>query len=189
VNGNRRLTARDYKGAQRSSFDFGRWKEFAAGLGVGLLAAVTIYVSDHRSTPPTEVAAPSPRQTPQPAGTPESTAATEDTDYAFYDMLPKFEVVVPEKERSARVDSASRIERPGTYFLQVGSYRNQDEAERVKAQLARQDIVATVQRIAVDADVWHRVRVGPIKDLGQLNRLRQQLQKSDRDTLVIRVEE
>jgi cell division protein FtsN len=188
VNGKRRLTARDYKGAQRSSLNLGRWRDFAAGLGVGLLAAVAIYVGDHRSTPPTEVAAPSPRQTPQPAGTPQP-AAAEDTDFAFYDMLPKFEVVVPEKERSARVDSASRIERPGTYFLQVGSYRNQDEAERVKAQLARQDIAATVQRVAVDADVWHRVRVGPVKDLGQLNRLRQQLQKSDRDTLVIRVEE
>ena len=46
---------------------------------------------------------------------------------------------------------------------------------------------ASVQRVAVDADVWHRVRIGPIQDLAQLNRLRQQLQAADIDTLVIRV--
>jgi cell division protein FtsN len=59
----------------------------------------------------------------------------------------------------------------------------------VRAQLARQDITANVQRIAVDADVWHRVRIGPVKDLGQLNRLRDQLQRADLDTLLIRVED
>jgi cell division protein FtsN len=73
------------------------------------------------------------------------------------------------------------------YFLQAGSYRDFNEADRVRAQLARQDISATVQRVAVDTDVWHRVRIGPIRDLAQLNRLRQQLQSADIDTLVIRV--
>jgi cell division protein FtsN len=41
----------------------------------------------------------------------------------------------------------------------------------------------------VDADVWFRVRIGPIKDLGQLNALRHQLQAADIDSLVIRVDE
>lgn len=186
---NRRLTTRDYKGVQRNSFDFGRWREFGAGLGVGLMVALAVYISDHRGAAGEAVDIPTPRKTPARAAEPAIDGAGEDTDYSFYEMLPKFEVVVPEKERSARVDSTARIERPGTYFLQVGSYRSLDEAERVKSQLARQDITANVQRIAVDSDVWHRVRVGPIKDLGQLNRLREQLQRSDRDSLLIRVEE
>jgi cell division protein FtsN len=46
-----------------------------------------------------------------------------------------------------------------------------------------------VQRVSVDSDVWHRVRIGPIRDLPQLNRLRQQLQASDLDSLVIRVDQ
>jgi cell division protein FtsN len=46
-----------------------------------------------------------------------------------------------------------------------------------------------VQRVAVDADVWFRVRIGPIKDLGQLNALRRQLQAADIDSLVIRVDD
>ena len=73
------------------------------------------------------------------------------------------------------------------YVLQAGSYRNQEDAERVRAQLGKQGVTATVQRVAVDTDVWHRVRIGPIENLDQLNRLRAQLRKADIDPLVIRV--
>jgi cell division protein FtsN len=48
-----------------------------------------------------------------------------------------------------------------------------------QAQLARQSISANVQRVALDADVWYRIRIGPIKDLNQLNRVRQQLQAAE----------
>jgi cell division protein FtsN len=73
-------------------------------------------------------------------------------------MLPKFEVVVPEKE-----------------------------AGRVRSQLALQGIESKVQRVSVDADTWHRVRVGPISDLKELNRVRDRLREAEMDVLVIRV--
>ena len=108
--------------------------------------------------------------------------------YDFYEMLPKFEVVVPEKDRDVKPDApASTVERPGVYVLQAGSYRNQPDAERVRSQLALQGIQAVVQRVAVDADVWHRVRIGPISDLRELNRVRDRLRAADIDALVIRV--
>jgi cell division protein FtsN len=44
-----------------------------------------------------------------------------------------------------------------------------------------------VQRVAVDNDVWHRVRIGPISDINELNRVRKQLQAAEVDGLVIRV--
>jgi len=108
--------------------------------------------------------------------------------YDFYQMLPNFEVVVPEKERDVKRDvPAAKIERPGVYVLQAGSYRNEADAERVAKQLSLQGIDAKVQRVAVDADVWHRVRVGPINDLAQLNRVRKQLHAADVDAIVIRI--
>jgi len=82
---------------------------------------------------------------------------------------------------------AAKIERPGVYVLQAGSYRNEADAERVAKQLSLQGIDAKVQRVAVDADVWHRVRVGPINDLAQLNRVRKQLHAADVDAIVIRI--
>jgi cell division protein FtsN len=109
--------------------------------------------------------------------------------YDFYQMLPNFEVVVPERDKDVKRDlpAAAKIERPGVYVLQAGSYRNEADADRVRAQLALQGIDAKVQRVAVDADVWHRVRIGPVSSLDELNKLRRQLQAADIDALVIRV--
>ena len=103
-------------------------------------------------------------------------------------MLPNFEVVVPEREAAVRRDApAAPVERAGAYVLQVGSYRKFEEADRVRAQLALQGIESKVQRVSVDNDTWHRVRVGPISDLGELNRIRDRLREADMDLLVIRV--
>jgi len=73
------------------------------------------------------------------------------------------------------------------YVLQAGSYRNEADADRVRAQLALQGVNAKVQRVAVDTDVWHRVRIGPISSLEELNRVRRQLRAAEVDALVIRV--
>jgi cell division protein FtsN len=187
---NRRLTSRDYKGAHRGSFDLRRWREFGGGLALGLAVALAVYVSDHRDHKQAPIISPTAQHdaaSEAGAGATPAVAAAENTDFSFYDRLPKFEVVVPEKERSTRLNVDTRIDKPGTYFLQIGSYRDADEAQRVQAQLARQDIIANVQRVAVDNDVWHRVRVGPIRDLAELNRLRTLLQSADKPVLVVNV--
>jgi cell division septation protein DedD len=211
VNNRQRLTARDYKGARRGQLDLKRWREFGIGLGAGLLVALVVFVSDHRAGEPAAAAGPDAAQAAGPAAKPGAAGAAArmaraarggaagddaapgavapETSYDFPERLSKYEVVVPEKERGARVNAAARVERPGTYFLQAGSYRKAEDAERVRAQLGRQNITANVQRVALDADVWFRIRIGPIKELDQLNRLRQQLQSADIDSLVIRVEE
>ena len=201
----RRLSARDYKSVRRGGFDWQRWRELAIGLGLGLLVALIVYVGDHRASDTGLETAPLGRHAAggsaarsaagnaaanSPGGGAHTGSTVDgDTNYSFYDMLPKYEVVVPEKEHGRRVDAAARVEQPGTYFLQVGSYHSETEAERVRAQLARQDISASVQRVQLDADVWFRTRIGPLKDLDQLNRLRQRLQAADMDSLVVRVEE
>jgi cell division protein FtsN len=185
-----RLTTRDYKKNSRRPMDLGRYREFGIGLLVGVVLAsgLFIYKSDAK-----KVAVPeSPRPEPQRAAKAESDAAAPGSEgherYDFYEMLPNFEVVVPEKDRDVKRDlPAARIERPGVYVLQAGSYRNLPDAERVRAQLALQGIDAKVQRVAVDNDVWHRVRIGPINDLAELNRVRKQLQAAEVDGLVIRV--
>jgi cell division protein FtsN len=169
--------------------DLGRWREFGVGLAVGLSLSlfVLIWQNYREKLPPAvaEIPKPEPR-TDKPVTGDEEGAKT----YDFYDMLPKFEVVVPEKEREVASDRGgppANIERPGVYVLQAGSYRQQAEADRIRAQLKMQGIDANVQRVAVDDDVWHRVRIGPITDLADLNRLRGRLRAADFDALVIRV--
>jgi hypothetical protein len=122
------------------------------------------------------------------SGTAAGTAAPGVGGFDFYRMLPKFQVVVSGHERASHPPPAAQIEQPGTYFLQVGSYRDDAVAEGIRSKLAKQGITATVQRVAVGTDMWHRVRVGPIRDLTLLNRLRRQLQASNLDSLVVRVD-
>jgi cell division protein FtsN len=81
------------------------------------------------------------------------------------------------------------IEKPGAYMLQAGSYRNFADADRVRAQLALQGIESKIQRVSVDNDTWHRVRIGPISDLAELNRTRAKLRQADIEALVIKVGE
>jgi cell division protein FtsN len=189
-----RLTTRDYKRAsRRSPLDLGRFRDIGIGLlaGVLLTSGLFLYKNDARGAPDPEIPRPEPNQATEPVaeGDAAATAGAETGDrYDFYDMLPNFEVVVPEKDREVKRDQrAVRIDRPGVYVLQAGSYKNVADADRVRAQLNLQGINAKVQRVAVDNDVWHRVRVGPIKDLTELNRVRKQLQAADVDGLVIRV--
>jgi cell division protein FtsN len=190
--GAHRLSTRDYKRQARHSWDLGRLRQFGGGLLVGLVlaSALFIYKTDAKKvTALPDKPRPEPQQRPAKAEAADAAASGESSDrYDFYEMLPNFEVVVPEKDREVKRDlPAAKIERPGVYVLQAGSYRNEADAERVRAQLALQGVNAKVQRVAVDNDVWHRVRIGPINDLGELNRVRKQLQAAEVDGLVIRV--
>jgi cell division protein FtsN len=188
-----RAAARDYKTKRRKNTGFSGWTGALCGLAVGLGVAGIVYIKDHRpdtQTARTTKADKKKSRGNEPPDTEAADSSTEDPakSYAFYDMLPKFEVVVPEKEKDVRPDIKSVPEtRRGTYVLQAGSYKNFADADRVRAQLALQGVESKVQKVSVDNDTWHRIRIGPISKLDELNHLRQILRKADVDVLVIRV--
>lgn len=181
---NRRLTSRDYKSAHRGAFSLLRWREFLAGLAVGLAVALVIYINSRRAAQPEEAPLPTPRAAAQPSA-PEA-AATDPTDFSFYTRLASAQVTVPEKERSAETGRSGKVEKPGIYWLQIGAYRDIDEAERARAKLARLDFTAAIQRVSVDDEVWHRVRIGPISNLAELERQRTRLATTEFKAVVLR---
>ena len=168
-----------------------RWTWLLVGLGIGLVVAVGIYVSNRQ---------PRATGTDRPA-----TAAVESRDaeqndagmkpdpaarFSFYEMLPKFEVVIPEEDLNAVPDNRSgAVMVPGVYVLQAGSFSSYADADRIKAQLALLGIVSHIQKVTVDDKTYHRVRVGPVDQLGQLNMLRKQLRDARIEILVIQVGE
>ncbi|HEY1312620.1 MAG TPA: SPOR domain-containing protein [Steroidobacteraceae bacterium] len=185
--------ARDYKQRRGKATGFSGWTGVVWGLAAGLSVAGIVYIKDHRPDAPIaragKVDKKKFRGSEFPDGeTADSSAEEPAKSYDFYDMLPKFEVVVPEKDKDVRPDTKSVPEtRRGTYVLQAGSYKNFADADRVRAQLALQGVESKVQKVSVDNDTWHRIRIGPISKLDELNRLRQILRKADVDVLVIRV--
>jgi len=190
-----RLTHRDYKTHQRRGMDFGRLREFGFGalVGVVVASAVFVYVGDRHQPKGESPDVPHPdphRHAPSDADPAAGGGGAQASEkYDFYQMLPNFEVVVPEKEKDVKRDlpATAKIERPGVYVLQAGSYRNEADAVRVAQQLSKEGVDAKVQRVAVDTDVWHRVRIGPITKLDELNKLRKQLQAAEVEAIVIRV--
>ena len=188
------MSARDYRrGARRtgrrSGSGFSGWTGVAIGLALGLGVAAAVW--HYKAMPPADTAAvkvkkPAPQSARDEA--PDKEPPGTGSDYTFYDRLKNFEVVIPEKEKDVHRDLKPAPEtRPGTYVLQAGSYRNFADADSVRARLALQGVESKVQRVTVDTDTWHRVRIGPITKLDELNRIRTRLRQADVDALVIRV--
>jgi cell division protein FtsN len=108
--------------------------------------------------------------------------------FDFYHMLPNFEVVIPEQEPDVRVDAAPQtVDKPGMYILQAGSFSEYKDADRRRAALALHGIESRIQRVAIDDRTYHRVRIGPVSDLKELNILRNRLHQANIDVLRIRL--
>ena len=179
---------------RKTGSGFSGFRGVVCGLTLGLAVAGFVYFKDNRSDTPAVTATKAGKRKPRNTESPdpdarESGSAEEPAKvYDFYDQLPKFEVVVPEKEKDVKRDVRDVPEtRRGTYVLQAGSYKNFADADRIRAQLALQGVESKVQKVSVDNDTWHRIRIGPISKLDELNKLRATLRKADVDVLVIRV--
>lgn len=177
-------TSRDYKRSRSRRESFSGWTGLLLGFVAGLTVGLGFYFLDPR-TPPQSAA--DPPAEPEPASAREPAEEDSGEQYDYYNMLPNFEVVVPERETGIAPDLPIAPEQNGAYVLQAGSYKRFEDADRVRAQLALQGIESQVQRVSIDNNTWHRVRVGPITDLAELNRVKQRLAEADIDVLVVRV--
>jgi cell division protein FtsN len=155
------------------------WIWMLFGLGIGLVVAAGVYFrrapspADHAATSterpaPTSDRAPARRGSPArgaSAGNAEAAKAS-DQRFDFYDILPQYEVVVPEVESTAGPSAKAKpVDEPGSYVLQAGSFGAAADAEKLKANLALLGIESRVQKVAIDDDVYHRVRIGVRRQL------------------------
>jgi len=171
------------------------WLWMLFGLSLGLSVAFAIYVKDRK--PETAASAPA----PQPASLQsalddnnETSAAEEPSEargesrFTFYDMLPNFEVIIPEHEPDVEVDAQPQaVVEPGLYVLQAGSFSAYADADRRRAELALHGIESSIQRVTIDDRTYHRVRIGPTDNLDELNVLRSRLRAANIDVLRIRL--
>ena len=166
------------------------WVWMLFGLAVGLAVAAAIYVNDRSPQGPVSATATPPAAKPAPAKPAAATPEPVEERFDFYDMLPSFEVVIPEEDLEARPDvAATPVNKPGPYVLQAGSFSSNEDADRMKARLALLGIVSRIQKVSIDDKTFHRVRVGPVSDLTELNRMRSQLRDARIEVMVIRVAE
>lgn len=190
---------RDYKNMKKKKASapiknrFSNVFSFFTGLSVGLFIAVIVYFYGHNATiksnntllvsesvteKTTEVNDESIAQLPEP-------------QFDFYQILPNKEVNISEWEsvEEEEVIAKNNDKRQPTMFvLQVGSFKEYQSADEIKAKLALMGVTADIQRVVINGqDVRHRVRVGPYKNTNKLQQTRDRLLANDLDFMLLKL--
>jgi len=178
---------------------------FLAGGLIGAFGVGVAWMLNDQSGAPqiasAEQSPPQPAQQPRPS-----------PKFDFYDMLPNEEVVVPAErepepvplpppgQQPPPIETAkaqptptptpqpSPSAGPNSYILQVGSFRNNADAEKLKAQLALLGIQTTIQEVTIDSgQTYHRVRTGAYAK-ADANALRAKLQSNGHKPMMMRAQ-
>lgn len=192
----KRRARRKSRSTPRKQQEYPGWVYGVFGLAIGLSVAAAVWLNDRRPSPPAATAAREPASLDSALdqngeSVPQAVAEkSRKSRFDFYEMLPNFEVIVPEEDANVAKDVEPRaVEMPGIYVLQAGSFTTYADADRRRAELALQGISSTIQRVTIDDKTYHRVRIGPIDDLDELNLLRSRLRAAKIDVLRIRLGE
>lgn len=108
----------------------------------------------------------------------------EELKFEFYTRLPEMEVPVDSGQEEQRDISESR---DYLYMLQVGSFNQRKDAERLKAELALLGEIAHIENVTVNQRSMHRVRLGPFKSARKLSAVKNRLATLDVPTMALKL--
>lgn len=115
----------------------------------------------------------------------DGSADNDKTRFDFYTILPGSESKVTTEELNIK-DQQPVVQY--AYYLQVGAFQTGEDADNMKAKLALQGFEAVVQTATIpDKGVWHRVRVGPLNNLDEINKAKNDLAANGFKTDLIKV--
>lgn len=159
---------------------------FAALVATGLLGGGIYYLSSEMQPGDTPVfladpapAKVEPRSEPQTAvrapgeSLPlDDVALQQDERFGFYDLLKKSEVETPEESAYTSTPKTAALDSP--YILQTGSFRQQSDAEAMRARLTLAGLPNV--RTSLSGD-WYRVTTGPFNTYNELKSATSKLEK------------
>lgn len=136
----------------------------------------TIVLDRNRSqpVPTTQASAPRPAE-PEPQATPPTQQATAASE-------ANTEAPAPEPRGSAAPATSSDT---GMWAVQIGSFADKDNAERLAADLRDKGYAAFLSQLQTDGGALQRVRVGPQKDRESAEQIAAQLAKTGLSSQVV----
>jgi DedD protein len=84
----------------------------------------------------------------------------------------------PAPEQAAEQQTAAAASSTGMWAVQLGSFGNQENAERLAADLRKQGFAAFLSQLSTSSGQLHRVRIGPQKDRESAEAVAAQLGKA-----------
>jgi len=180
---------RDYKRRRPRKEPTPGWAWLLTGLALGLSVALVVHLRHAATTPKEPVAARVAKPASQQADEEAEIEPVAESGFDFYTMLPGLEVVVPEEEirpAGAGTSAPAPALAPGRYWIQAGSFRRYQDADRRKAELALLGLGSGIQAVTIEGQTWHRVRIGPLPDAAQAEATRRRLADAGIGALAVR---
>lgn len=190
--------SRDYKPAPAANKPkrSNQGSTFFNGLLLGLLLGVAstvgliIYIKGDHSpfsgffTPPAnEVELPIKNTVTEEEVKPGSAAIEDPNKFDFYTILPETESKISEEQ----VKKNPTIKQE-SYFIQVGAFAKEDDANNLKTRLALVGFEAFVQTADIpNKGTMHRVRIGPLNDLAKISKISHELETNGFQPNLIKV--
>ncbi len=160
------------------------WIIMVGGILFGLLLATFVYIKGWVPQPIVRPSEPMPSQLEEkPVEDVSKTVEKKKADYDFYTVLPEMEVVIPKEELQQH---EVRDDQSYQFILQVASFKSQQDAEQLKAQIAFSGQIAYIQSIEVNGTQWHRVRVGPFDSGREADKQKRALEKGGHRALILK---
>ncbi len=161
-----------------------------SGLAIGLFVAFIVYLDKQPEntkdfgTAVQQELEKLKQQAKKSTSTKSKPAAKKEQKFNFYTILPELEILIPESETRPPVNTSGSTNKTTNiankqYVLQVGSFQNLNDAEKLKANLAFLGLSANIQHVTVNKQAWHRVRTGPYLDKQQLYKNQKLLKKNN----------
>lgn len=191
----RRAAAKPRRSTRSSATGLPGWVSMFAGLSIGLAIAAGIYIyykplddtSDDRIPPAAHT------ESREPARDSNGLPPKEPSRFAFYEMLPNYEIVIqyegdePKPSKPTTAQTPKQVEEPGKYIIQAGSFKTYEDADKRKAKMALLGVESDIEKVTIDgATTWYRVRVGPEKNLSKVNEILKTLRDNGIESLLMR---
>jgi len=149
----------------------------AAGLAWFMMKSPSPFVQNSKVSEPPVIA-------PAPGVPAAATKSGEKPRFEFYNVLTDKQDNASLQMAQPQLPAAAQnpIAASGAQFLQVGSFANPADAEKLKARLALMGFEASVQTAELgDKGVWHRVRLGSYKTAADMEKARAALKQNGID--------
>ena len=176
------------------------WIWLLSGLVIGLFIAFLVYVKNKNDS---MLNATNNSEAVQATISSSGKDEPAPTKFEFYKLLPKGEITLPQVKTRQETPPAQRemgqpnatttVENdrsvePGSYMLQIGSFKRYEDADTLKAKLAFSGIEADIASVTLaNGQEWHRVRIGPSRDIKYINSVQDQLAQNSFNAMLMKV--
>lgn len=102
--------------------------------------------------------------------------------FDFYEILKEREITVPDRSAEIRASIPEDI----TYFLQAGSFKNNQDANKLRVELLLSNLDTNIEPSTKNGQTWYRVVTGPFETRSKMAKARSVLASQGMSPLLLK---